>query len=97
MSQSKFTKWRKSLRSDAGNCVEVAFATDGTVGVRDSKNRIGSVLEFGPGEWDALIAGAKAGESARIPFSSIKQPLGRRQRSMADHLTTLPFTAEVKA
>ncbi|WP_127508664.1 DUF397 domain-containing protein [Actinoplanes solisilvae] len=62
MTSSKFTNWRKSTRSDQGNCVEVAFAAGGTVGVRDSKNPTGAVLEFGPGEWDAFIAGAQAGE-----------------------------------
>jgi hypothetical protein len=65
MTSSKFTNWRKSVRSDQGNCVEVAFAADGTVGVRDSKNPIGAVLEFGPGEWEAFIAGAQAGEFNR--------------------------------
>ena len=65
MTSSKFTSWRKSVRSDQGNCVEVAFAADGTVGVRDSKNPTGTVLEFAPGEWDAFIAGAQAGEFNR--------------------------------
>lgn len=65
MKSSKFTNWRKSARSDQGNCVEVAFAADGTVGVRDSKNRTGPVLRCGPGEWDAFIAGVQAGEFNR--------------------------------
>ncbi len=34
-----FAGWRKSTRSGGGdNCVEVATATDGHIGVRDSKN-----------------------------------------------------------
>jgi hypothetical protein len=65
MTSSEFTNWRKSVRSDQGNCVEVAFAADGTVGVRDSKNPAGPVLEFNPGEWNAFIAGAQAGEFNR--------------------------------
>lgn len=65
MNPSKFTNWRKSVRSDQGNCVEVAFAADGTVGVRDSKDRTGPALEFDPGEWDAFVAGVQAGEFNR--------------------------------
>ena len=61
---SKFTNWRKSTRSSAGdNCVEVAFAADGHVGLRDSKELgLGPVLEFTPSEWDAFLDGASKGE-----------------------------------
>jgi ABC-type amino acid transport substrate-binding protein len=61
---SKFSDWRKASFSDAtGNCVEIAFAADGTVGVRDSKNQgSGPVLEFTPSEWDAFLNGVKGGE-----------------------------------
>lgn len=62
MTPSKFTHWRKSTRSDQGNCVEVAFAADGTVGVRDSKNPTGPVLQFTPAEWDAFTGGVRDGE-----------------------------------
>jgi hypothetical protein len=55
-------KWRKSIISDTGGCVEVAFA-DGAVGVRDTKNRgTGPILEFNEREWRAFIAGAQNGE-----------------------------------
>lgn len=64
---SRFTNWRKSTMSSAGdNCVEVAFAADGYVGVRDSKEQgLGPVLEFTPSEWDAFLDGASKGEFNR--------------------------------
>jgi hypothetical protein len=59
----QFTNWRKSTRSDGGdNCVEVAFATNGAVGVRDSKDTTGPVLRFTPAEWDAFTGGVRDGE-----------------------------------
>lgn len=63
MDSITFTNWRKSSRSGGGdNCVEVAFALDGGVGVRDSKNPNGAVLEFTPAEWDAFTGGVRDGE-----------------------------------
>jgi hypothetical protein len=64
---SKFTNWRKSTLSSAGdNCVEVAFASDGSVGVRDTKQHgRGPVLEFTPAEWDAFLGGVLGGEFDR--------------------------------
>lgn len=60
---SKFVGWKKSTWSDIGNCVEVAVAADGSVGVRDSKQRgSGPVLEFTPSEWEAFVAGVRGGE-----------------------------------
>jgi hypothetical protein len=61
---SKFTNWRKSTLSSAGdNCVEVAFAADGHAGVRDSKQHgLGPVLEFTPAEWIAFLGGVRQGE-----------------------------------
>jgi hypothetical protein len=58
-----FDNWRKSTRSGAAdNCVEVAFAPDGAIGVRDSKNPHGGKLTFTTAEWNAFIDGAKDGE-----------------------------------
>ena len=55
-------RWRKSIISDTGGCVEVAYA-DGAVGVRDTKAQgIGPILEFNEREWRAFIAGARNGE-----------------------------------
>lgn len=62
--EAKFNNWRKSSLSSGGdNCVEVAFAADGSIGLRDSKQLgHGPVLEFTPAEWDAFLGGVKGGE-----------------------------------
>ncbi|MEV4824554.1 DUF397 domain-containing protein [Micromonospora sp. NPDC049274] len=62
---SRYTRWRKSTRSDDGNCVEVANAGDGTVGVRDSKDVTGPILEFRLGTWSAFTSGLRAGDLSR--------------------------------
>nr|WP_157762278.1 DUF397 domain-containing protein [Nocardia yamanashiensis] len=55
-------RWFKSSHSSAGqDCVEVAFLSDGAVGVRDSKNPIGPVHIFAASEWDVLIAAVEHG------------------------------------
>lgn len=55
--------WRKATVSDANSgCVEVAFLTDGRVGVRDSKNRSEPPLIFTVREWACFLAGARSGE-----------------------------------
>ncbi|MGW2625864.1 DUF397 domain-containing protein [Micromonospora taraxaci] len=61
----RFTRWRKSTRSDDGNCVEVANAVDGTVGVRDSKDVTGPILEFRPATWRAFTGGLRTGAFSR--------------------------------
>jgi hypothetical protein len=45
-----------------GNCVEVAPLGRGHVGVRDSKDKTGPVLQFTPDEWSAFIGGVRNGE-----------------------------------
>jgi hypothetical protein len=53
--------WRKSTKSGTGNCVEVSNSGDSVL-VRDSKNRLGGILEFTIHEWEAFLAGARLGE-----------------------------------
>jgi hypothetical protein len=57
------TPFRKSSFSGAGNpnCVEVGFVT-AEVLMRDSKHPRGPVLRFTTDEWNAFVAGVKAGE-----------------------------------
>jgi hypothetical protein len=55
--------WRRSTFSgNQGNCVEVAELPDGGRAVRDSKNPTGPVIAYTAAEWDAFLAGVKAGE-----------------------------------
>jgi Domain of unknown function (DUF397) len=53
--------WRKSTRSGANGCVEVALF-DGRVAVRDSKDHQGPPLLFTPVEWKAFLDGVQDGE-----------------------------------
>jgi hypothetical protein len=54
-------KWRKSTRSstNGGSCVEVADNLPGRVLVRDTKDRDGGTLAFGPDAWRAFVGLAK--------------------------------------
>ena len=45
-----------------GNCVEVGRSPEGTVVVRDTKDRGQEALTFTDEEWVAFVAGVKAGE-----------------------------------
>ena len=54
--------WKKSSYSTAqGNCVEVSPVREG-IAVRDSKNPHRPVLRFSAGDWQAFVAGVKAGQ-----------------------------------
>lgn len=57
-------EWRKSRRSGtSGNaCVEVAANLPHVVGVRDSKDRSGSVLAVPHAVWATFVAAIKGGE-----------------------------------
>ncbi|ASW53267.1 DUF397 domain-containing protein [Plantactinospora sp. KBS50] len=54
-------RWRKSTRSNSagGNCVEVADNLPGVVLVRDTKDRDGGTLAFGPAQWQGFVSFAK--------------------------------------
>ncbi|RDI66591.1 DUF397 domain-containing protein [Nocardia pseudobrasiliensis] len=53
--------WFKSSRSSGGKeCVEVAFLTNGHIGIRDSKNPTGPALVVSPAEWDAFTTAVQA-------------------------------------
>ncbi|WP_326555111.1 DUF397 domain-containing protein [Micromonospora sp. NBC_01813] len=52
-------RWRKSTKSDSGNCVEVADNLPGRVYVRDTKDRDGTTLAFAPSSWSTFVELAK--------------------------------------
>jgi hypothetical protein len=56
-------EWIKSTFSNSfSNCVETKRVADGSMFVRDSKHPRGPVLRFTASEWDAFLAGVRAGE-----------------------------------
>ncbi|MEV5763822.1 DUF397 domain-containing protein [Micromonospora sp. NPDC052213] len=60
-------RWRTATRSsnNGGNCVEVADNLPGRVLVRDSKDRAGGTLSFGPDAWRAFVASVGRDGGAR--------------------------------
>ncbi|WCN84833.1 DUF397 domain-containing protein [Micromonospora sp. LH3U1] len=54
-------RWRKSTRSSSngGACVEVADNLPGVVLVRDTKDRDGGTLTFGPAAWAGFVTFAR--------------------------------------
>ncbi|MER7330136.1 MULTISPECIES: DUF397 domain-containing protein [unclassified Micromonospora] len=59
-------RWRTATRSsnNGGNCVEVTDNLPGRVLVRDSKDRDGGTLTFGPGAWRTFVASVGRGGGA---------------------------------
>jgi Domain of unknown function (DUF397) len=78
-------QWIKSSLSFANsNCVEVASLPEGHVGVRDSKDTSGPVLQFTPGEWEAFVGGVRNGEFDRfVRLSLSARRSGTRLLSLA--------------
>ena len=59
--------WVKSSFSYAScNCVEIASLSDDVIGMRDSKDAGGPVLQFTGAEWQAFLGGARNGEFDRF-------------------------------
>ena len=48
------------------NCVEVAHLAGGGVAVRDTKDRSRPAHRYTAAEWDAFLAGVRAGEFDRL-------------------------------
>ena len=57
---------KSSLCYSEGNCVEVAELPGGGVGVRNSRDPGGAVLEFTQREWAMFLSGARRGEFDRF-------------------------------
>ena len=55
-------RYAKSSFSESGGCVEVRMLPDGTVGLRDSKDTSKAPHVFSTTEWNAFLAGVRAGE-----------------------------------
>nr|WP_169813163.1 DUF397 domain-containing protein [Nocardia jejuensis] len=53
---------RSSVGGGAGPAIEVAKLENGCKAVRDSRNPLGGVLIFTPGEWAAFLSGVEGGE-----------------------------------
>ena len=54
--------FRKSSYSGAAGCVQIAFAANGAVLLRDSKAPLAATLTFTRDEWVAFLAGVHNGE-----------------------------------
>jgi|SoiMetStandDraft_2_1073263.scaffolds.fasta_scaffold187062_2 hypothetical protein len=63
------SEWRKSTQSGINGCVEVAFL-DGTVAIRDSKDRTGPVLRFTAHEWATFVNEVRNGAFQGDAFPS---------------------------
>ncbi|MHA7961998.1 DUF397 domain-containing protein [Streptomyces sp. L500] len=56
--------WFKSSYSNGtgGECLEAAFAADGTASIRDSKEIGGPVLAFSCAAWGGFVTGIREGK-----------------------------------
>ena len=54
--------YKKSSYSSAGTCVEACLLPSGMISLRDSKDRSKPPHMFTPSEWNAFVAGVRAGE-----------------------------------
>ncbi|MDE1675461.1 DUF397 domain-containing protein [Nocardia gipuzkoensis] len=54
--------WHTASMCSPDGCVEIAQVPGGRVAVRDSTDRGGPMLVFGPKQWDNFLAGARSGE-----------------------------------
>jgi hypothetical protein len=63
-SRASELNWRhSSMCGTHGSCVEIADTADGGMAIRDGKSAdSGPVLFFNREEWDAFVAGVRAGE-----------------------------------
>jgi hypothetical protein len=67
ISAESSVRWVKTSFSYASaNCVEIAVLSDAIIGVRDSKDASGPVLQFSGAEWQAFLGGVKNGEFDRF-------------------------------
>ncbi|WP_214405305.1 DUF397 domain-containing protein [Pseudonocardia lacus] len=59
--------WRtSSFSGNSGNsCVEVAFLPEGTVGVRDTKDRSRETQSYSAAQWSAFVSAVRTGQFAR--------------------------------
>lgn len=62
MTEHFSTAWRKSRFCDGGGCVEMRWMGPNEVALRNSGNPDGPVLVFTKQEWDAFVAGIRAGD-----------------------------------
>ncbi|AYF75133.1 DUF397 domain-containing protein [Nocardia yunnanensis] len=56
------TWFKSSYSGDKADCVETAFLPGSLVGVRDSKDAVGSALIFSAREWETFIGGVVGGK-----------------------------------
>lgn len=61
-------EWTRSSFCGGGQCVEVMFFPDGSVGLRHSA-RPDKVAHFTAAEWDAFVKGVRSGDFADIGAS----------------------------